>query len=269
MWRLCLFAIFILGACSTPTQTTQSTDTVEVIRGDAQLAVINLNILNRDATISPVQEESSEILFSASVEDVSTVSFISEIDTEAFISLTGNPTETSTANWAIETNPDVPTSYVIDVTDGTLNADLSQANVPRFDIVSTNSTVDIQLPSSAFQLAIASSSSQFNTTIPSDAEVQFSQLSSSGGLMTLDIGNSVGFSGAIAITSGGLTLRVPATTGVQIIVEGTANSEIYLPDIPRIPVEVTTYTTVNFNNSEAQIVLNASLSGAAVRIVQE
>jgi len=142
-------------------------------------------------------------------------------------------------------------------------------NLPRFDIVSLNSTVDLTLPASPFQLAVDSSDSTFNLNIPTNAGVQSAQIVSNGGIMSLNVEAGVSFIGNIAVTSGGLTITVPQTTGVQIIVESTSNSEITLPDSSRITADATFYTTSNFGESDSQILLNGILNAAAIRIVQE
>ncbi len=266
MRRLCIFILLCLGACSTAEP--PSTDTVQSLHGDAQSAVINLNILNRDATLQSLAAESN-LLFSANVGDVNTVSYTEDLNEQAFIALSDNPDSQSSGEWTIEATDDIPISYVVDVSDGSFNANLSNMNLPRFDIVSLNSMVDLALPASPFQLAVDSSDSTFNLNIPTNAGVQSAQIVSNGGLMALNVEAGVSFIGNIAITSGGLTITVPATTGVQIIIESTTNSEITLPDSPRIPADAEFYTTSNFGESDSQILLNGTLNAAAIRIVQE
>lgn len=268
MQRLCFLTILLLTACGINPTNPTSTATVETALGAAQSAVINLNIVNRDAVVQPLPP-GSDTLFTANVGDVSTVNYMAESSEQAFIVLSDNPDNTSSATWQIHTNTMIPTAYVVDVIDGTLTGDLSTVNLPRFDIVASNSTVELQLPSSAFQLAIDAANSLFTIGIPTNANPQLSQLVSNGGLLTLNVASGVSFDGNISITAGGFTLRVPETTGVQIVVVSAENSEISLPDVPRIPAELGLYTTANFGTSDDQIILNAALSSAALRVVQE
>lgn len=266
MQRLCILILLFLGACTTTKP--QSRDTVQTLRQNAQSAVINLNILNRDATLQALEAQ-SDSLFSANVGDVSAVNYTAEPGSQTFIALSDNLDSLSPAFWTIEASVDIPVSYVVDVIDGSLNANLTNMNLPRFDIVALNSTVDLILPASPFQLAVDSSDSSFNLQIPVNAQVQSAQLVSNDGLMSLSVGAGVSFIGNIAVSSGGITIIVPPTTGVQIIVESTINSEITLPGSPRIATDVTFYTTPNFGESESQILLNGILNSAAIRIIQE
>ena len=233
-----------------------------------QSAVINLNIMNRSATIQPLAPE-SDLLFSAFVGDVNTVTYSEVMSEQAFIMLSDNPDMPSNNDWSIQASTAIPLAYVVDVTDGALNANLSLADLPRFDIVTSNSTLDINLPVSTFQLAVDTSNSTSNFNIPSGAVVQTSQVISDGGLMTLSIGEDVSFAGTVAIRSGGFTLNVPATTGVQIIVNRSENSELSLPNMLRIPADTISYSTNNFFQTESQIILQADLNGSAMRIIQE
>lgn len=266
MQRLCIFILLFLGACTTATP--QSTDIVQASRNNTQSAVVNLNILNRDANLQALSTQ-SDSLFSANVGDINTVNYTAALNEQAFIALSDNPDVQSSAVWEIEASVDIPVSYVVDVTNGTLNANLTAMNLPRFDIVAFDSTVDIFLPASPFQLAIDGSESDFNLTVPTNAQIQSAQIVSNGGLMSLVVEDGVSFIGNIALTSGGMTIKVPSTTGVQIIVESTTNSEITLPSSPRIATDAIFYTTANFAESESQILLSAILNSAAIRIIQE
>ena len=263
--KLALLLLLLLAGCN---GTPQITDTLQAEIGIAQSAVMNLNIMNRSATIQPLASD-SELLFSALVGDVSTVSYSAEINEQAFILLSDNPNLPSTTDWEIQASSAIPVAYVVDVTDGTLSANLSIADVPRFDIVASNSTVDVDFPISAFQLASDASDSTVNFSIATGAVVQSSQLVSIGGLLNLDIAQGVSFAGNVTVQSGGFTLTVPPTTGVQIIVASSANSEISLPNAPRTPAEIASYITDNFSQSDSQIILQADLDGAAIRIIQE
>lgn len=265
MKPLCFLLLFILAACNT---TPQIRDTVQTEVGIAQSAVINLNIMNRSASIQPLASD-SEILFSAVVGDTNTVTYSAEVNEQAFILLSDNPDVSSSNDWTIQANADIPLAYVVDVTDGSFSANLNPADLPRFDIVASNSTVDIDFPISAFQLASDASNSHVNFSIPTGAVVQSSQLISIGGLLNLDIAQGVSFVGNVTVESGGFTLTVPPTTGVQIIVASSENSEISLPNAPRTPAEISSYSTDNFSQSDSQIILQADLDGAAIRIIQE
>lgn len=265
MKRFGFLLILLLASCNT---TLPLQDTVQTQVGLAQSAVVNLNIMNRVATIEPLAND-SELLFSAFVADINSVTYSADVSEQAFIILGDNPNLALISDWAIQANSDIPMAYVVDVTDGSLSANLSIVNLPRFDIVASNSTIEIDFPSSAFQLASDVNNSTVNFFIPTGAIVQSSQLVSNGGLMTLDIANGVSFTGNVTIQSGGFTLTVPATTGVQIVVIGNDNSEISLPNASRTPAELTIYSTDNFEQAESQIILRADLNGAAIRIIQE
>ncbi|GAB5492982.1 MAG: hypothetical protein Phog2KO_31970 [Phototrophicaceae bacterium] len=263
--RLVFFLFFVLASCTTAPQII---DTVSSPVTDIQSAVINLNIMNRSATIQPLAPE-SDLLFSALVGDVNTVTYSEVMSEQAFIMLSDNPNVPSSNDWSIQATTAIPLAYVVDVTDGTLNADLSLADLPRFDIVASNSTLDIDLPMSGFQLAVDASDSTSNFNIPTGAVIQSSQLVSNGGLMTMTVAEGVSFAGTVASRSGGFTLNVPVTTGVQIIVSNSQNSEISLPNAPRVPAEAISYSTDNFFQTDSQIILQADLNGSAMRIIQE
>lgn len=265
MQRFGFLLLLLLASCNS---TPQTRDTVQTEVGIAQSAVINLNIMNRSASLQPLAS-GSEILFSAMVGDTNTVTYSAELNEQAFILLSDNPNMSSSNDWSIQANADIPVAYVVDVTDGTLSANLSLADLPRFDIVASNSSIDIDFPASAFQLASDTTNSQVNFSIPRGATVQSSQLISIGGLLNLDVAQGVSFVGNVTVESGGFTLTVPPTTGVQIIVARSDNSEISLPNAPRTPAEISSYSTDNFSQSDSQIILQADLDGAAMRIIQE
>jgi hypothetical protein len=85
----------------------------------------------------------------------------------------------------------------------------------------------------------------------------------------MNTAEGVGFDGAMTIAAGGLTLQVPLTTGVQVIVEAAQQSEVSLPNMERIGAEIMTYQTENFTTATSLIVLRVSLNGAAIRVEQE
>lgn len=260
---ICFLLMFVLVSCSA-----QVVDTVSSQATGIQSAVINLNIMNRSATIQPLAS-ASDILFSAFVGDVNTVNYSETMGEQAFVILSDNPAMPSNTDWVIQASSAIPLAYVVDVTDGALEANLSLADLPRFDIVANNSTLDIDFPISAFQLAVDTSNSTSNFNIPREAVVQSSQLISNEGLMTVTVAELVSFSGNVVVRSGGLTLNVPLTTGVQIMVTSSENSEISLPNAPRIPADTITYSTDNFLQADSQIILQADLNGSAMRIIQE
>lgn len=264
--RFSFILIVVLAACTSTEPAL--TDTVETSLAGAQSAVINLNILNRDAILSALPDESN-LLFSANVGDVNAVQYVENVSEQTFIALSDNPELPSSADWTINISPAIPMSYVVDVSDGTLDANMTGLELPRFDIVSSNSTVDITFPAGAFQLAVDNSESTTVLNIPDGAEVQSAQLVSNGGLMSLNVETQISFIANVSVTSGGLTITVPSTTGVQLIVESATNSEITLPDSPRIPAEATIYTTPDFELSTSQVLLSGTLNAAAIRIVQE
>lgn len=258
--------VLILVSCTT----TQAPPiyTVDASLAGAQSAVINLNILNRDARLSALSSESN-LLFSANVGDVDTVTYTENIAEQTFIALSDNPVKQSSVDWNIQISPAIPMSYVVDVIDGTFNADFTGLELPRFDIVSSNSTVDMIFPASAFQLAVDNYESSSTLMIPDGAEVQSAQVISNGGLMSLTVETQIGFIATVSVISGGLTITVPTTTGVQLMVQTAINSEITLPGSPRITAEATSYTTPDFEQSTSQILLNGTLNAAMIRIVQE
>ncbi|MGB7339395.1 MAG: hypothetical protein WBC91_10930 [Phototrophicaceae bacterium] len=265
-WLNYLLLLIVITACGAATSPPESQLTTSI--GSAESAVINLNIFNRDAQLTNLAPE-SDLLISADVGDTHTVTYITEQSAQAYIALSDNPNQASTFDWAIKTSPSLPISYVIDVTDGDFRADLTQLNIPRFDIVSINSTLDITFPSSAFQMAVDVSDSTAILAIPALADIQSAQVTTSGGLLTMTVDEGVRFISNLTVTAGGMTLIVPASTGVQIIVERAENSEITLPNRPRTIAEPIIYTTPDFEQSSAQILLNSTLIGAAIRIVQE
>jgi hypothetical protein len=258
---LLIILTFILSACTAPPQSK-----VIVPREAISSAVINLNIASREASIEALASDSAN-LFEAEVGDVKSVEFATETGDQAFIALSdSSPDET---RWTIAVHPSVPSAFVVDLSDGSLNAALSTLTIPLFDMVSSDSIAELTLPTSAFQLALDASDSTVNLNIPSGAALQLNQFVSSGSFITMNTAEGVGFDGAMSIAAGGLTLHVPLTTGVQIVVEAAQQAEISLPNMERIGAEVMTYQTENFTAATNLIVLRVSLNGAAIRVEQE
>lgn len=267
-WMSYILLGIVVCACGASPSSTTSQTLLTTPLGASESAVINLNVFNRNANLTPLATE-SDLLLSADVGDTSSVSYVAEQDAQAYIALSTNPNQTAIFDWTIQASSTIPISYVVDVTDGQFIADLNALNIPRFDIVASNSTLDIDFPSTAFQVAVDVNNSTTDLRIPESAQVQSAQITTAGGLLTLNVAEGVRFISNLAVTSGGVTLIVPPSTGVQIIVEQTDNSEITLPDRPRTIAEQIIYTTANFDQSSAQILLNSTLNGAAIRIVQE
>jgi hypothetical protein len=256
-----ILLIFILSACTAPPQSK-----VVVPREAISSAVINLNIASREASIGTLASDSAN-LFEAEVSDVNSVEFAAEIADQAFIALSdSSPDETP---WTIAVHPSVPSAFVVDLSDGSLNADLSTLTIPLFDMVSSDSSLELILPTSASQLALDASDSTVNLNIPTGSSLQLNQFVSSGSFITMNTAEGVGFDGAMTIAAGGLTLQVPLTTGVQVIVEAAQQSEVSLPNMERIGAEIMTYQTENFTTATSLIVLRVSLNGAAIRVEQE
>lgn len=260
MKRILIFAILILSACSATPETKAI-----VAREGVSSAVVNLNVANREATIGALSNDSAQ-LFEAEVGDLADVDFAVEHGEQALIVLgDSSPDETA---WQILVHPSIPSAFVVDATEATLNANLSQLSIPLFDVVSNNSTLDIEAPMSAFHLALDANNSTVNLHLPTGVAIQFNQFTSNSSFITLTVAEDVAFDGAMSITAGGLSLNVPASTGVQIVVESAEQAEISLPNMERIGAETMTYQTMNFSTATRQIILRVQLIGAALRVEQ-
>jgi hypothetical protein len=261
--RLLVFMLLImfLAACTAAPQSK-----VTAPRGGISSAVINLNIASREASIAALPVDSASLL-EAEVGDVQSVDFASEIGEQALVALSdSSPDETV---WAIAVHPSVPSAFVVDLSDGSLNADLSSLTIPLFDIVTSTSTLELKLPATAFPLALDASDSTVSLSIPIGATMQLNQFVSSGSFITIDTAEGVSFDGTMTIAAGGLTLHTPRSTGVQIIVEAAQQAEITLPNMERIGAEIMTYQTENFATATTHIVLRSALNGAALRVEQD
>lgn len=262
-----LFLILLLAAC-TANQTVSQTS-VQTKRGNSQSATIQINGVGQDISLSALAEN-SDLLFSGDVGNTASVIYNEQVANETSISLSDNQqVQSENKQWGLEASRDLPINFIMDISDGSLNAKLAETQLLKFDLVSSNSTVDIQFPARPLQLAIDASNSTTSLRIPSGAFVFLERFSNEAGFMTLTVGEGVNFEGNINIGAGGLTLKITQSTGVQIIVDSVENSEISLPGISRINAEETVYSTINYGTATARIVLHATLNGAAIRIVQE
>jgi hypothetical protein len=267
MKQVFFLAIILLAAC---TQTESASQTaIQTPRNNTQSATIQINGLGKEINLSALPEN-SDLLFFGEVGDTSAIIYGVLSANETSIALSNNPQVESDLNqWQLQVSQDVPLNLVLDIADGSLNAQLTETQLMRFDLVSNNSSVDIQFPAFPFTLTLDMSNSTSSLTLPTGAFIFLERLSNQGGFMTISVGEGVSFEGNINIGAGGLTLQIPQTTGVQIIVESAQGSEISLPDISRINAEETSYSTLNFDTASAQIILAATLDGTAIRIVQE
>jgi hypothetical protein len=261
MKRLVFIVLLILSACTSapPSKVTSPRDGISS-------AVINLNIANREAQIGALASDSSN-LFEAEVGDASSVEFAAEQSEQAFIALSDSSPDATV--WDIHVHPSVPSSFVLDANEASISADLSALTIPLFDVVSSNSTLELSLPATSFQLALDATDSTVNLSIPSGTALQLNQFISSRSFITMSLGEGVAFDGAMTIAAGGLTLRLPLSTGVQIVVEAAEQAEISLPNMERIGAEVMSYQTENFATAASRIVLRVSLNGAALRVEQQ
>jgi len=259
--------LLLLAACTASPSV--PANTVQTVRGNSQSATIQINGVGKDISLSAFAE-SSNLLFSGDVGDSNSVIYSEEIADNTTIALSDNPqVQTENKQWMLEASRDIPLNFILDISDGSLNAQLADTQLSKFDLVSSNSDVDIQLPARPIELAIDSSGSTSSLNIPTGSFVVLENFSNQAGFMTLTVGEGVNFEGSINIGAGGLTLKIPESTGVQIVVESVENSEISLPGISRISAEQTVYSTINYGTATAHIVLQATLNGAAIRIVQE
>jgi hypothetical protein len=263
-----VFVVSISLVACTPTESASQT-TIQTTGGNTQSAAIQINGLGKEINLSSLPQN-SDLLFFGEVGDISSVVYDVQAANETSIALSNNPQVESDLNqWQLQVNQDVPLNLVLDIADGSLNAQLAETQLTRFDLVSNNSSVDIQFPAFPFTLTLDMSNSTSSLTLPTGAFIFLERLSNQGGFVTILVGDGVGFEGNINIGAGGLTLQIPQTTGVQIIVESAQGSEISLPDISRINAEETSYSTLNFDTASVQIIIGATLDGAAIRIVQE
>jgi hypothetical protein len=260
MKRLVFILLLGLSACAGSNQSKAI-----VPREGVQSAVINLNIANREANVGALAGDSAN-LFEAEVGDLESVEFAVESGEQAFIALSDSSPDATI--WSIAVNPLVPTAFVVDASEATINGDLSSLTIPLFDVVTANSTIDLTMPASSFQLAFDANESTVNLDLPGGSVMQLNQFTSNSSFITLTTGEAVAFDGAMSITAGGLSINVPASTGVQIVVESADQAEISLPDMERIGAEVMSYQTMNFSTATTQIILRVHLSGAALRVEQ-
>ncbi|MEO1290095.1 MAG: hypothetical protein AAFV93_20265 [Chloroflexota bacterium] len=266
--RICILLCLLLTACN-PTSTPQTpSNSVQSPLNEAQSAVLNLNIFNRDATLSSLSSESNA-LFLADVGNQESVAYIETIAEQSFIALSDNPAGTDDNSWSLQASPSIPISYVIDVTSGTLSATLTDLIVSRFDLVAETATIDVTLPTSELQMAVDATASTVNLHMPIGSQASSVQLTSTDGFITMTLEDGVNLIGNLSITSGGMTITVPTSTGVQILVENAENSEITLPNNPRSVAEASIYTTPNFDQTTAKVILTSTLIGATLRIIQE
>jgi hypothetical protein len=259
-----IILILLLAACTSTAQTN-----VQTVRGNSQSATIQINGLGKDISLSALPEN-SDLLFFGEIGDRSSVVYTVQSANESSIGLSNNPQVLSENNqWMLQASRDLPSNLILDIADGSLNASLAETQLMQFDLVSSNSTVDIQFPARPLQVALDTTDSTVSLIIPTGAFIFLERLLNQGGFMTISIGDGVSFEGNINIGAGGLTLKIPQSTGVQILVERVENSEISLPGISRIAAEATSYSTINFGTATARLILHAALDGAAIRIVQE
>ena len=262
-----VLCILFLAACTSSPAEPQTA--VQTTRGNSQSATIQINGVGKEISLSAFVE-SSDLLFSGEVGNTASVIYDEQIGAETIIGLSNNlQAQDENNEWALQSSRDVPLNFILDIADGKLNAQLSDIQLLKFDLVSNNSTFDIQLPARPLQLAIDANNSTSTLNIPTGAFLILERFSNQAGFMTMNIGEAVSFDGNINIGAGGLTLNTPASTGIQIIVDSVENSEISLPEISRINAEAMSYSTINFGTATAKIVLRATLNGAAIRIVQE
>lgn len=265
MKPLFFLAVILLTACTPSAPQT----IIQTLRDNTQSATIQVNGLGKDINLSALPEN-SDLLFFAEVGDTSSLIYNVQSANQTTITLNPNPQiQTDQNQWLLQASQDIPFNLLLDISDGSLNAQLAETQLMRFDLVSDNSTVDIQFPASPFQFALDANDSTVSLNIPTGAFILLEHLSNHGGFMTISLGEGLSFEGNINIEAGGLTLKIPQTTGVQIIVESVENSEISLPNISRISVEGMSYSTINFDTASAKIILRATLNSAAIRIVQE
>lgn len=259
--------VLLLAACTSSPAVPKTS--VQTTRGNSQSATIQINGVGKDISLS-ASAESSDLLFSGEVGDTSSVIYSENIAEETTIGLSNNPQVQGENNqWMLQASRDVALNFIVDIANGSFNAELSETQLSKFDLLSSNSSVDIQFPARPIQLAIDANGGATSLTIPTGAFVFLEQFSNQAGFMTLTVGEGINLEGSINIGAGGLTLKIPQSTGVQILVVSAENSEISLPGISRINAEETVYSTINFGTASARIVLEAALNGAAVRIVQE
>ncbi|MEO1645874.1 MAG: hypothetical protein AAFR67_11845, partial [Chloroflexota bacterium] len=233
----------------------------------AQSALVNLNVASREATLAGISTTDS--IFTADVGNPESVSFTTETDAQqSIIALSNDSADTSASTWALQASTALPISFVIDTFDSTFTANLTDMNVPRFDLVTESSTIDLQLPADDTQLALDSTDSTVDIFLPTGSNPSISQITSNGSLLTLIIADEVRFDSNMVITGGALTLAVPVSTGVQVTITSTDNGEISLPMLARIPAEAITYQTENYATSTAQINLTVTLDSATLRITQ-
>ncbi|MEO1164525.1 MAG: hypothetical protein AAFV98_12115 [Chloroflexota bacterium] len=267
--RLTLYAFLLsmaLVACSGASDT-QPDNMLSIPRADAQSALVNLNVASREVTLTSIPTTDS--IFTADVGNPESVSFTTETDAQqSIIALSNDSADTSASTWALQASTALPISFVIDTFDSTLTANLTDMNVPRFDLVTESSTIDLQLPADDTQLALDSTDSTVDIFLPTGSNPSISQITSNSSLLTLNTAEGVRFDSNMVITGGALTLAVPVSTGVQVTITSTDNGEISLPMLARIPAEAITYQTENYATSTAQINLTVTLDSATLRITQ-
>ncbi|MEO0599026.1 MAG: hypothetical protein AAF126_23145, partial [Chloroflexota bacterium] len=184
--QLTLYALLLsilLVACSGASDT-QADNMLSVSRADTQSALVNLNVASREATLTDISTTDS--IFTADVGNPESVSFTTETDAQqSIIALSNDSANTSASTWALQASTALPISFVIDTFDSTFTANLTDMNVPRFDLVTESSTIGLQLAADDTQLALDSTDSTVSIFLPTGSNPSISQITSNGSLLTL------------------------------------------------------------------------------------
>ncbi len=175
--------------------------------------------------------------------------------------------------WDVRLNPDIPTDLTLEVSSGSINANLSGLNLTRLVLDGSSGSMSVRLPESdrPYEGSIEVSSGSITANAPDGSGFNLTAIDVSSGSAIVTVGDGISFSATVEVSSGSAVIDLPDDAPVQVIVDNVSSGSATLPaSYTRTagdPEEDEgTWESASFSGAERPIVLHLSVSSGSVTV---
>jgi hypothetical protein len=282
---LVLVTLLMLGAAACTANTPLSFNTTDEYKTEsfsepvegAESVEVTLRMPSESMDITALEDSAN--LFEADVEFIGVMEFDTSGGASRRISLwednqSKSYNGTHNLQWDVRLRQGIPTSLNVDVSSGSLSADLADLDLTGLDVNLSSGSVSVALPAydGGTRIAVDVSSGSVSLRIPEGAVVDFDGIELSSGSVNVTAGEGVGFATSVDVSSGTVRFALPDDAPVRVSAEWSSGGVDVPPAYRRVSGSDDdregVYESPSFAeaDTDAQIVLTVSVSSGQVII---
>jgi hypothetical protein len=175
--------------------------------------------------------------------------------------------------WDVRLSQDIPTDLDLEVSSGSIDADLSALNLSELALDVSSGSMTVQLPDSdrPFDGSVEVSSGNLSLSAPDGSGFQLTSVDVSSGSAQVTVGDGVSFTANVDVSSGSAVIDLPDDAPVQVIVDRVSSGSVNVPaSYTRTagdPEEDEgTWESASFSGAARPIVLHVSVSSGSASV---